>query len=141
MSYSLEGFSVHEILQARILEWVAMPFSRDIPNPGIEYVSPALQADSLLSEPPGKPIETLLLTTPASGHDLFSHPRGGQDLRSQQYILTKLTCGKKAICPLWWVMIKISFWEDPEDHIPTKGPEGLLSLRHISEECELLWTM
>ena len=28
MDYSLPGFSVHGILQARILEWVAMPFSR-----------------------------------------------------------------------------------------------------------------
>ena len=35
------------ILQARILEWVAKPFSRDLPDPGIEPMSPALQADSL----------------------------------------------------------------------------------------------
>ena len=32
-----------------------MPFSGDLPNPGIEPGSPALQAGSLLSEPPGKP--------------------------------------------------------------------------------------
>ena len=38
------------ILQARILEWVAMPFSRESFNPGIEPRSPTLQADSLLSE-------------------------------------------------------------------------------------------
>ena len=31
--------SVHGILQARILEWVAMPSSSDLPNPGIEPVS------------------------------------------------------------------------------------------------------
>ena len=42
------------ILQARTLEWVAMPYSRDLPNPGIEPRSPALQADSLPSEVPGK---------------------------------------------------------------------------------------
>ena len=30
----------------------------DLPNPGIEHKSPALQADSLLSEPPGKPPNT-----------------------------------------------------------------------------------
>ena len=48
------GSSVHGILQARILEWVAISFSGDLPNPGIEPGSPALQADSL-SEPPGKP--------------------------------------------------------------------------------------
>ena len=49
------GSSVHGILQARILEWVAMPSPRDFPDPGIEHVSPALQADTLPSEPPGKP--------------------------------------------------------------------------------------
>ena len=43
------------ILQARILEWVAISFSRDLPNPGIEPRSPTLQADALTSEPPGKP--------------------------------------------------------------------------------------
>ena len=32
-------FSVHVILQARILEWVAMPSPRDLPNPGIEPAS------------------------------------------------------------------------------------------------------
>ena len=42
------------ILQARILEWVAMPSSRNLPNPGIEPRSLALQADSLLTKPPGK---------------------------------------------------------------------------------------
>ena len=51
-------FTVHGILQARILEWVAFPFSRDRPNPGIEPRSPALQVDSLPAEPPGKPRNT-----------------------------------------------------------------------------------
>ena len=46
------------ILQARILEWVAMSPPGDLPNPGIELKSLALQADSLLSEPPGKPKNT-----------------------------------------------------------------------------------
>ena len=50
--------SVHGILQARILEWVAVPFSGDLPNPGIKPTSPALQADSLPSKPPGKPKNT-----------------------------------------------------------------------------------
>ena len=51
---SLSGSSVHGILQERILEWVAMPFPGDLPDPGIEPGSPALLADSLLSESPGK---------------------------------------------------------------------------------------
>ena len=53
MDCSLPGASVPEILQARILEWVAIPFSRGLPDPGIEPLSPASQADSLPSEPPG----------------------------------------------------------------------------------------
>ena len=36
MDCSPPGSSVHGILQARILEWVAMPPSRDLPDPGIE---------------------------------------------------------------------------------------------------------
>ena len=55
------GSSVHGILQARILEWVAILLSRDLPDPGIELGSPALQADSLLSKPPGKPNRKLKL--------------------------------------------------------------------------------
>ena len=46
-------YTVHGILQARILDWVAFSFSGDLPNPGIEPRSPALQADSLLAEPQG----------------------------------------------------------------------------------------
>jgi len=56
MDCSLTGSFVHGILQVRILEWVAIPFSRGSPYPGIKSGSPALQVDSLQSEPPGKPI-------------------------------------------------------------------------------------
>ena len=49
-------YTVHGILQARILEWVAVPTPGDLPNPGIKPRSPTLQADSLPAEPPGKPL-------------------------------------------------------------------------------------
>ena len=59
------GSSVHGILQARILEWVAIPFSIPfpslLPHPGIELMSPALKAESIPSEPPGKPNLTYIL--------------------------------------------------------------------------------
>ena len=58
MDYSPPGFCTHGILQARILEWVACPPPGDLPNPGIKPRSPALQANSLSSEPPGKPKNT-----------------------------------------------------------------------------------
>ena len=44
-------YTVHGILQARILEWVASPFSGGSSCPGIQPRSPALQADSLPAEP------------------------------------------------------------------------------------------
>ena len=63
------GSSVHGLLQARILEWVAFPSPGDLPDPGIEPESPSLQADSLQSESPRKSqmdwlwIIALILTT------------------------------------------------------------------------------
>ena len=55
MDCSPPGSSVRGILQARVLEWVAMPSSRGSCQPRGWTQSPALQADSLASEPPGKP--------------------------------------------------------------------------------------
>ena len=43
-------YTIHGILQARILEWVAIPFSRGSSKPGIEPRSPTLQVDSLPAE-------------------------------------------------------------------------------------------
>ena len=56
MDYNPPGSSVHGILQARILEWVGISFSGNLPDPGIEPRSPTFQADSLSSAPPGKPL-------------------------------------------------------------------------------------
>ena len=54
MDCSLPGSSLHGILQARVLEWVAIFLLQGIfPNPGIEPRSPAFQADALTSKPPG----------------------------------------------------------------------------------------
>ena len=54
MGCSLPGSSVHRILQARVPEWVATAFSRDLPDPGTEPgSSPALQA-LFTAELPGK---------------------------------------------------------------------------------------
>ena len=56
-------YTVHGILQARILEWVAFSFSRGSFQPR----SPAMQADALPSEPPGKPQEVTKAVTMAIG--------------------------------------------------------------------------
>ena len=57
MDCSPPGSSVHGILQARILEWVAMPSSRESSphrDRTMSLKSPALRADSLPLVPPGK---------------------------------------------------------------------------------------
>ena len=56
--YNLLVSSVYGIFQARILEWVVIPFSGDLPNPGIKptyLVSPALAGWFFATAPPGKP--------------------------------------------------------------------------------------
>ena len=61
------GSSIHGILQARILEWVAVPFSSGSSWPRIEPRCLALQADSLPSAPPGKQSITLVGTKQSKG--------------------------------------------------------------------------
>ena len=55
-TYSPLGSSVHGILWTRILEWVAIPFFRESSWPRDWTQVCGLEAESLLSEPPGKPI-------------------------------------------------------------------------------------
>ena len=55
MDCSLPGSSVCGIFQARVLEWVAISFSSGSSQTIIKPRSPALQADALPSESPGKP--------------------------------------------------------------------------------------
>ena len=54
MDCSQPGSFVRGTIQARILEWVAIYFSGDLPHTGLETWSPILQADSLQSEPSGQ---------------------------------------------------------------------------------------
>ena len=49
------------ILQAKILEWLPFPSPGDLPNPGTEPRSPALQVDSLPAEPQGKPPQIIYI--------------------------------------------------------------------------------
>ena len=56
MDCSLPGSSVHGILQAIMLEWVAIPFSGDLLHPGIESRSPTVQTFST-TEPPEKSMD------------------------------------------------------------------------------------
>ena len=72
MDCSPPGLSVHGILQARLLEWVAMPSFRGFPNPGIKIASPmtpALLADSLSLNHQGSPFNVYIIFSQTS----FTH--------------------------------------------------------------------
>ena len=55
MDCSPPGSSVHGILQARRLEWVAFPAPGDLPNPGAEPTSSTLAGAFFTTDPPGMP--------------------------------------------------------------------------------------
>ena len=52
---NLPGSSIHGFSKQEYWSGLSFLSPGEILNPGIESGSPALQADSLLSEPPGKP--------------------------------------------------------------------------------------
>ena len=59
VDWSPPGSSVHGISQARIPEWVAIPYPGDLPNLGIEPTSlefPVLADEFFIAAPPGKPL-------------------------------------------------------------------------------------
>ena len=60
MDYSPRGSSDHGISQARILEWVTIPFSRGSSPPVSRTWVPPLQADSLYSEPPPEKLKAYI---------------------------------------------------------------------------------
>ena len=61
MDYSSPDSYLHRILQGRTLEQLPFPSPGDLSGPGIEPRSSALQANSLPSEPPGKPTSTIII--------------------------------------------------------------------------------
>ena len=79
------------ILQTRLLEWVVMPSSRG----SSQLRSPVLQADSLLSEPPGKPKNTGVGSQSLLQRILLTQ-ESNQDLLHRRQILTELS-GKSKI--------------------------------------------
>ena len=61
MDYSPPGSSVHGISQARILEWVAISFSRGFSHPRDWAQVSCIAGGFFTSEPPGKPVEVIPL--------------------------------------------------------------------------------
>ena len=68
-------YTVYRILQARILEWVAFPFSRGSSQPRIKPRSPTLQVDSLPAESQGKSKNTGVGSQPISSPAGLPDPR------------------------------------------------------------------
>ena len=87
------------ILQARILDCIAMPSPRDFPNPGIEHRTPTLQVDSLQAELPGKSytytyilyvyLNDKLLHVPLTKFSWYIHSNEAED-----YIIKRLDISK-----------------------------------------------
>ena len=84
-------YTVHGILQARILEWVAVPSSRGSSQPGIEPRSPTLQADSLAAEPQEKPKNTGVSSLSLLQR-IFLIQESNRDLLHCRRILYQLSC-------------------------------------------------
>ena len=120
MDCSAPGSSVHGILQARILEWVAFPFPGNPPDSGIKPRSAALQADSLPSEPPGQPYFMcgyLLNGRSLQSHFLYFIPvRRSRSLLLQFEIVSflhrfhfELSCQCKSIHMSWLLALVLEF--------------------------------
>ena len=84
MDHSLPGSSVHGILQARILEWVAIPYSGDHPTQGLNSLTSNLhwQAGSLPLVPPGKPVSGWLLVYYSPHHTIIAAAAAAKSLQS-----------------------------------------------------------
>ena len=101
MDCSPVGSSVHRILQTRILEW-GLPCSPsgDLPNPGTEPRSPALQADSLPAGPQGKPKNTGM---------------GGLSLLQRIFLTQELNWG---LLHYRWILYQLSYQGIPIRRTP-----------------------
>ena len=87
MDCSLPDSSVHGILQARILEWVAIPFSRGSSDPEIKHMFPALRAVSLSLGHQGRP-------KPKMGLLLIRSP---SDKRKHQNFVCACVCSRACV--------------------------------------------
>ena len=75
-------YTVNGTLQVRILEWVAVPSSGELPNPGIKPGYPAWQVDSLPTELPGKPYVSYMYQTVKPHTHIHTNLKFKQDSKS-----------------------------------------------------------
>ena len=108
MDCSPPGTTVHGILQAKILDWVAMPSSRRSSQPRDRTRSPALQVDSLPSEPPGKPKNTGVGSL-SFLQEIFLTQESNWGLLHCSWILYQLSYQGRPIR-----MVPVSIWRESE---------------------------
>ena len=97
MHCSLPDPSARGILQERIMEWTAIPFSMIFPTQGSNLDIPwILQADSFLSEPPGKLICFYLFFFWGGAYFAFSSKLHGNSLYNMRTNILLILCIKRA---------------------------------------------
>ena len=96
--------------------WLPFPFPRDLPNPGIEPRSPTLQADSLPSEPPGKPFISISMEMDIpwvqfqTGHSYHCKSLPYTETRIPPLERNLCCCHSQDGMPCVWIPIQISMW-------------------------------
>ena len=116
MDCSPPGSSARGILQARILEGVAVLSSRGSSQPRNDPASPALPMDSLLLSPEGSPTKTYL----ATGHFILqnSSPSKGKAPVQNQLFPTALSAGlHKVKSWAFWTKWFISLCRECQHHM------------------------
>ena len=134
MGCSPPGSSVHGILQARILEWLAISFSRGSSQHRIEPTSPALAERFITTEPPAKP-------SPFEGgfcrHKSAPNTQPQESLRAEHYLSTVYHEGliwKATACSLLqrpWLELKRK--HGGANSRPGKGAAGVCWNRATSQ--------
>ena len=100
-------YTVHGILQTRILEWVAFPFSRGSSQHRDQSRSPTLQADSSPAESQGKSKNTGVGSL-ALLQGIFMTPESNQGLLHCRWILYQLSYqGSPSI---FFIKLNILWW-------------------------------
>ena len=92
--------TAHGILQARMVEWVVVSSLGDLPKPGIEPTSPALQADSSPAEPQVKPKNTEVGSLSLLQR-IFLTQELNQGLLHCRWILYKLSYQGSSVLQKW----------------------------------------
>ena len=87
MDCSLSGSSVHGIFQAIVLEWIAISSPGELPHPGIQPRSPALQADA------GKPNPSYKQAKKKKNHMIISIDAEKAFIKGQHPLMIKTLSG------------------------------------------------